>query len=218
MAQIDFAAVKAAVTFEDAIQHLALNMKKQGKTFRSPCPSCQRGDDRSLAVTPGKGYFCHAQEKGGDVIAFVAHIRKCSQREAGAELQERFLGQSEKPRLQAPKAQATEPPPTDGLQPLAYLTHDHPVIEALQLSGAVCQAIGIGFANKGKMRGRVAFPLRLPDGTLCGYLGLATTADMEPLILLPENLEERCSAPRKTEEKPQSDDVRRFLRLAVNNG
>lgn len=206
---VDFAAVKAAVTFEQAIELLGLKMKKQGKTYRSACPSCQKGDDRSLAVTPGEGFYCHAQRKGGDVIAFVAHVRGCSQREAGGELQERFL--SERPK-QRPAPQERE---SDELQPLDHLTTDHPAIEALGLTSEVCDALGIGYASKGMMRGRVAFPLRLPDGTLVGYAGLATSGDQAPLMLLPSNLDQRIATPPKQEiADDKVVDFKKFFRNA----
>lgn len=214
MAQIDFGAVKARVSFDEAITYLNLPMKKEGKTYRARCPVCQRGDDRSLAVTPGEGFYCHAQRKGGDVIAFVAHVLGCGQRQAAEQLQEVFLGSdTAAPRKGTSRTtQEDGPPPTDGLQPLEYLSTDHPVIEALQLSETACQAIGMGIAGKGMMRGRLAIPLRLPDGTLCGYLGIATDVDMAPLLKFPPNLDERVS-PKKAD-----DAVRQFLRLAVNNG
>ena len=54
------------------------------------------------------------------------------------------------------------------LKPLAYLTTDQVAVEALGFSVTACQALGVGFAPKVTMRGRVVFPLRLPDRKLCG--------------------------------------------------
>jgi|SRR5579883_1358494 DNA primase len=214
MGFVDFAAVKAGVTIEQGMQFLGLKMKKEGDQFRSACPACKSGGDRALVVTPAKGFYCFGAKKGGDVIALVAHIRGCNQREAATELQERFLGTStshhstsstdtvpdttSKPREEA----------TDGMQPLAHLSTDHEAIEALGLTAEVCQALGIGYASKGVMRGRVVFPLRTDDGRLCGYAGLATSADMSPLMLLPKNLAERIQPP-----KSAASDVRSFLRV-----
>jgi DNA primase len=218
MPSIDFAAVKAAVSFEDAIAHLDLKMKQQGKTYRAPCPTCQQGGDRALAVTPGEGFYCHSQRKGGDVIAFVAHVRNCSQREAAAELQERFIGtasQSSHQTTRLPGTVKSVSTGNDDLQPLDHLSTDHPAIEALGLSATACDAIGIGFASKGLMRGRVAFPLRLPDGSLVGYMGLATQADQAPLILFPRNLDEKVAAPPKIETTDDKIvDFKKFYRSA----
>jgi hypothetical protein len=74
---------------------------------------------------------------------------------------------------------------------------------------------GIGYAPKGIMRGRVVFPLRLPDNTLVGYMGLATAADQAPLLLFPKNLDERCAAPvaPKEETKPKAEELRKLFRV-----
>lgn len=213
---VDFAAVKEAVSIEEAIAFLGLKMKHGNGQYRAPCPTCESGGDRALVVTPSKAaFYCFAQKKGGDVIAFVAHIKQCSQREAGRMLQEAYCTSTGTVRVPRSTSKS-EPLPTDGMQPLDYLTHEHAVIKALKLSENVCQAIGMGYAPKGKMKDRLAVPLRLPDGTLVGYLGIATDADMSPLLKFPENLEERIAAPKH--EASDDDRVRNFLRLAVNNG
>lgn len=208
MTSIDFAAIKAAVSLEQAKDYLGLTMKFVGGQFRSSCPTCKAGGDRTLAITPLKGFYCFHVKKGGDVIALVSHIRGISQREAAAELQERFM--REQPRQR--QRPATEH--TDELQPLDHLTTDHPAIEALGLSATACEAIGIGYASKGLMRGRVAFPLRLPDGTLAGYMGLATQADQAPLLLFPTNLDERVTAPPKQEPDDKIVDFKKFYRAS----
>ena len=40
--------------------------------------------------------------------------------------------------------------------------------------GILCfaKALGIGFCSKGVLGGYVAVPLRLPDGTVAGYIGV----------------------------------------------
>jgi len=47
------------------------------------------------------------------------------------------------------------------------------------------EALGIGYARKGMMRGRVAIPIRKEDGTLVGYCGFS--ADADPFLKLPTN-------------------------------
>jgi hypothetical protein len=208
---IDFAAVKEAVPIETAISFLGLKMKHGNGQYRAPCPTCESGGDRALVVTPSKAaFYCFAQKKGGDVIAFVAHIKKCSQREAGRMLMETYCTSSSTVRVPRSTSKA-DPPATDGTD----LITNHPVIEALQLSQTVCQAIGIGVGTDGDMTERLAIPLRLPDGTLAGYLGIATDDVMVPLLLFSENLEQAVT---KTEKKDETAKLHSFLRLVVNNG
>lgn len=188
MAQIDFATVKAAVSFEDAITFLGLKMTKKGKTYRSACPSCQKGDDRSLAVTPGEGFYCHALKKGGDVISLVAHVRNCSQREAAGELQDRFIGATPVPRRADTPQQNGEL--DDQLDKIAArLDFAHPAVDALGLSEEVASALGIGYDPRNK---RVMMPLHTDKRV--GFAGLATSPEQSPLILFNKNLEELCAA------------------------
>lgn len=217
-AHIDFAAVKIAVSIEQAIQHLGLKMKKEGDQYRSPCPACAKGGDRALVATPAKGFYCFGGKKGGDVIAMVAHVRGCSQRDAAIELQEAFgINSDDAPAQPAKRAEVAKEAPTEALQPLDHLTTDHPAIEALGLTATACEALGIGYTGKGLMRGRIALPLRLPDGTLVGYMGIATAADQAPLLLFPKNLDERCQAPPQPVEqpKPAADELRKLFRVVA---
>ena len=60
----------------------------------------------------------------------------------------------------------------DGLEPLQCLEHDHPAVEAVGFDPETAERLGIGYAGRGTMRGTVAIPVRLPDGTLAGYIGI----------------------------------------------
>jgi DNA primase len=82
---IDFVALKEKVSIAQCVTMLGLRMKGSDQ-LRSPCPQCQSGGDRALAVNIAKGsFYCFAQGKGGDQIALVAHIRDVGQREAAQE-------------------------------------------------------------------------------------------------------------------------------------
>ena len=212
MATVDFAAVKASVSFEDAISFLKLTMKREGEQYRSPCPVCRKGGDRALVVTPSKGFYCHSARKGGDVISFAAHVQGSGMRQAAEQLAEHFLeGRVTTVERKSSSNSTNHEPPPGGLSPL---DHTHPVIEMLGLSETACQALGIGYTDQGAMKGRIAFPLRLPDGTLCGYMGLATSPDQAPLILFPASLDEKVT---KVEEKPKQDAeaLRKMFRIVA---
>jgi hypothetical protein len=233
---IDYRALKAAVRMTDVLRWLNIDTYPDGNALRAECPICQRGGDRALFMTPSKHLFaCHGvcipdegkERYGGDTIKLVAAVHGCSEREAAAMIADQFgfakgNGNSEQSTsspstVTVPITKAKPEPATDGLQPLAHLSTDHPAIEALGLSAGACTAIGMGYAGKGLMRGRVAFPLRLPDGTLVGYMGLATASDMTPLLLFPKNLDERCATAPKVEEKPKqsADDMRKLFRVVA---
>ena len=89
MTYIDFATVKEQVPIEQAIERLGLSLKERNGQWRGPCPACQSGGERALVVTPAKrAFYCFGGRVGGDVIAFVAHIRDCSMKDAAEFLAE----------------------------------------------------------------------------------------------------------------------------------
>ncbi|MCR2833493.1 CHC2 zinc finger domain-containing protein [Parerythrobacter lacustris] len=173
---IDFAAVKEAVSFAQAVSLLDLPLKRQGNQWRGPCPRCQQGGDRALVVTEGRGFFCFSEKKGGDVISLAAHILDIPAKDAAAELAE-LAGLTDR------TSQGTNPrtsrtvPESEGvegskLSPLSYLDHEHEMVIALGFDSAFCEEHGIGYAPRGVVRGSIAIPLRSDRGALLGYIGV----------------------------------------------
>jgi DNA primase len=225
---LDFAALKAAISIDRVADWLQVDLKKQPNgQMRGCCPIHQGSNEREFVITPSKGlYFCFGPCGGGDCIKLTAHVLKIGTKEAAQKIAEHFefgKGTSNSTSTvdrTVPASitnDAPSPQPTDALKPLEHLATDHPAIDALGLSQAVCAALGIGYAGKGLMRGRIVFPLRLPNGTLVGYQGLATSGDQAPLILFPKSLDERVSAPSPQEEKPKgnADDLRKLFRVVA---
>jgi hypothetical protein len=52
------------------------------------------------------------------------------------------------------------------------LEFDHVTVESLGIASDTAEALGIGYAPKGMMKGYVAVPIRLPTGELTGYIGI----------------------------------------------
>ena len=164
MSFVDFAEVKANNPIEDVADRLGLELKKSGNQLRGQCPSGE-GGERAFVVTPGKGvWYSFALEKGGDVIALVSLVNGCSAKEAaqflsGTVPQERSTDQSKG---------ASE----RGFRALEYLIEDHAAVEALGFEAEIAGQLGVGYAPRGIMRGKVAIPIRTEDGTLAGYIGI----------------------------------------------
>jgi hypothetical protein len=211
---INYNDVKQRVSLEDVAQMLGLQLKKDGSGFRCACPA-HSGGDRTLVVTPGKGFYCQGEKKGGDQIQLYAHVMKCTNYEA-AETILRNIGDSPEAKEAPSPAHKAEPDGRrESLQPLDYLVTSHPVAELLGLSAATLEALGGRYAPRGSMTGRILIPLRMDDGRLVGYLGIATSEDQEPLLRFPKNLEERCTS-AKSEPKPeaaQPDQLRKLFRV-----
>lgn len=223
MAQkVDFEELKALISVTDVAAWCGIKVKQTGDTFRGDCGLC--GAERSLTLTPAKGMWgCFKCQKRGSIIDMVFHFKQTANvRDAGLLLKQHFLSDGTVPAKEDSPAPSGNASPSitasrreDGeLKPLDYLSTDHEAIEALGLSVAACNALGIGFAPKGTMRGRVVFPLRTQDGRLCGYVGLATNAEMSPLLLVPKNLDQMIEAPVADEKPSQAtSDIKSFLRV-----
>ena len=65
---------------------------------------------------------------------------------------------------------------------------DHPAVEAVGFDADTAKALGIGYANRGSMRGLVLVPVRLPDGSLAGYLGVTEARLPKEWHLTPQNV------------------------------
>jgi DNA primase len=167
---IDFEAVKASKSIEDAVSFLGLEMVERNGQLRSSCPICDDEGERIFVVTPKKNkFYCFKCEAGGDQIALVAKVQGIGMRDAAFEL----MGTV--PEEKKHKVQPTE----RGFRPLDYLNSEHEAVEVLGFDPEDAKALGIGFAPRGLMKGMVAIPVRLPDGTLAGYIGV-TDAKLPP--------------------------------------
>jgi hypothetical protein len=135
-----------------------------------------------LVITPGRGFYCFGSKKGGDQIALVAHARGIGMRDAAELVQEKLYGTSTVPatststvpdrQRQEVRQERHSDSPVVGLEALDYLQAGHEMVQAIGFSAEDAEALGIGYAAKGVMRGLVAIPVRLEDGTLTGYIGV----------------------------------------------
>lgn len=189
MPYVDFSAVKERVSIEEAAALLGLKLHKSGSQLRGPCPICRAGGERALAVTPAKNlFYCFAAQSGGDQIQLAAHVRNLKLTDAAEFLGGTSTVPSTRTVPTVSKDKATHPPaPQTGMSPLDYLDAEHPAVEAAGFNSTEAQALGIGYAGKGMMRGCIAVPIRDETGTLLGYIGV-TEARCPPKGLLPTNV------------------------------
>ena len=193
---IDFAALKERVSVEAAIPLLELSLKQQNDQWRGACPACKSGGNRALVVTPSKNaFYCFGERTGGDVIAFAAHIRSCSVKDAAAFLADCIGEGEQRPDKSADVGDSNQTVPEErnkedvrSLQPLSYLQPEHESIARLGLEEETCQLFGAGYAPKGIMRGRLAIPIHDQQGTLIAYCGRAMK-DESPVLIFPKDFD-----------------------------
>ena len=182
---VDFKALKERVSIHQCMQMLGLQFRQHSNQFRGTCP-VHGGGDRTLVITPGKGFYCFASSKGGDQIQLVAHVRECAPREAAEQI-DKYFGGGSAPAKPATPAEPVKPAVTakTGLQPLTYLEATHDSVQALGVSPETAQAWGAGYAGKGIMRGRFAVPIHDREGTLLAYVGIAVSEEQSPRLHFP---------------------------------
>ncbi len=54
---IDFQALKEEVSIEQVAGMLGIDLSDAISQWRGPGPHCKEGGERTLAITPGKGYY-----------------------------------------------------------------------------------------------------------------------------------------------------------------
>jgi DNA primase len=157
---LDFKAIKAAVSIEDAANLLKLTLKKSGAQFRSTCPACGNDDERTIVLTPARGlFYCFDAKVGGDCLALVQHITGLEVQEAAHFLapKEATVPQAPTRRVEKQEKSATKPS-AKGFDKAKFadsLTYDGEVDD---LTEAVAQRHRIG-----TKRGKLYIPICPPD-------------------------------------------------------
>ena len=186
---IDFNALKSEVSIEQVVSLLGLKAAKSGNQLRAPCPTCKTGGDRALAITPSKNlFYCFAAQSGGDQIQLAAHIRNETVKDAASFLAGTLQDTGTSTGTGTGTVSKNHAKEGPGFQPLDYLEAEHPAVEAVGFEPETAQALGIGYAGKGIMRGTVAVPIRLTDGTLAGYIGITEAKLPTRFHLIPTNV------------------------------
>ena len=172
---VDFNHVRRQVSIVQVAEWLGLELTPKGNQLRGSCP-LHDGGSRALVITPSENiWYCWASEckSGGGTIELVAKIRQLDFRDAAIAIQRHFL-----------PGPGKLPTPADApLQPLEYLEAKHALVQELGFEEAIARSLGIGYASRGLMRGRVAIPLRDEQGRLTGYVGVNPA--LTPPVKLP---------------------------------
>ena len=106
---MDFKAIKAVVSIEDAANLLKLALKKSSNQLPGPCPACGEGDERTLAITPNRNlFYCFSAKSGGDQLALIQHITGLDVQDAAAFLSPHTRAAHDSPVPEQKKAAATK--------------------------------------------------------------------------------------------------------------
>ena len=203
---VDFRQVKASVSIEQVLAHYKVASRKtNGSGLRAHCPiPDHQGKSDSFSANTEKNVFqCFSCGAKGNVLDFVQKMEGGTIKDAAEKLAGWFGLEGERPARQAiepKKPEPTEPTavlvnvplkekwskpgkPSDGrLKGLEY----HSYLEARGFSKELCDEYGVGYCSKGKMAGRVVFPICNPAGDVVAYCGRAVDEGLGPRWLQPE--------------------------------
>lgn len=159
---------------------------------RSTCPLPKHTGDRnnptafSIALKEkGWAFHCFTCKASGNTIEFVQQMGGFSKASDAVkeiagwypygnfvpvkpEIRVTTTPALEKPERNIPLAEKFKDKGWDGT---LKLDPAHPYLAARGFSKELCEAFGVGFAAKGKMAGRIAFPIHSFNGLLVGYCG-----------------------------------------------
>lgn len=165
---LDFEEIKTRFSLFAVAEMLNLALTKKGNQLRGACPACEGSNDRALVVTDGRGAYCFHAKEGGDQIWLASHIKGVPPREA-AEWLSGDIPERTKEKKPEKKPEASE---VKGFKELDYLQSDHEAVIAVGFDPEDARRLGVGYCPRGVLRGTVAIPVRMSDGTLVGYIGV----------------------------------------------
>lgn len=164
----DYNTLKEKVTIQQALDWLNIKLRRDGPNLRGSCPICHEGGDRVFkAFTSTNTFYCWSCKKSGTIIDLVAGVTECDQPTAGRKLEDAFDIKSP-PRKSENGSTKFDPEKWGkGLDPAAYQ------LAPLGLAPEVYRAFGAGYnATKPSLKGMLCVPIRQPDGTLLGFVGV----------------------------------------------
>jgi len=197
---IDFKELRSRLDFLEVLEHFKVKVTVKGDRAIGFCPlSTHQGQRRSpsFSVNPDRGIWqcfgCHAK---GNVLDFACRMEGFDPddpkqlRQAAIKIVDVFrLGQSASPpqctkSASSPISSASKPPakPVVVNAPIDFelktLQCDHPYLKERHFDPETIKHFGLGFCNRGLLKGRVAIPLLDSRSRLVGYAGRITQDEL----------------------------------------
>ena len=198
---IDFAEIKEAASFSAILERYNIKHQRSRGQVSVLCPF-HDDSNPSLSVNFERNVFhCFSCEESGDILTFVAKIEKVSVPQA-ASIIAGCCGipmNGNKPPANRPRQKAgngAQAPEEEGNKPLGFklsLDPTHPYLSG-RLTPELIERFGVGFCNKGYLKGRIAIPIHDAEGQLVAYAGRWASDDVPEGVqkyLLPPGFQKR---------------------------
>ena len=207
---IDFRELRSKLRFQDVLRLYRVELTQKGDQLVGPCPlpNHPKGDHSpSFSANAERGIFqCFRCKARGNLLDFAGLMEGIDLRN-GAELRRvaaKLLATISPPEPPSPRhteQRGTQPEPAEKRvlvnEPLDFelkgLDAKHPWILRSGLSPETIAYFGLGVAQRGYLKGRLAIPLHNLEGKLVGYAGRildeSQISPENPKYLFPENRE-----------------------------
>lgn len=168
----DFATIKAHARFDTVLARYGLETTGQGAERMIRCPF---HDDRtpSCAINLDKKLFhCFGCGAQGTILDFIALMDSCSVADAAQQLAD--WGNSTKPCAQTAGVAKERAQQASSNEPLTFalrLDPCHPYLRARGVSEETVARFGLGYCDRGLMKGRICVPIHDEHGRLVAYVG-----------------------------------------------
>jgi DNA primase len=203
---INFKELRSKLRFSEVLKHYQLRLNVKGNRANGYCPLPTHQGKRSspsFSVDLERGIWqcfgCHAK---GNILDFASRMEGFNPedpkqlREAALKIRDMFrIGDGPQPKRQAEKPSASQKvlinAPMDF--ELRTLDPDHPYLKERGFNDETIRHFGLGYCNRGMLKGRVAIPLYDSIGRLVGYAGRLTKdeeiSEENPKYLFPGSRE-----------------------------
>jgi DNA primase len=189
---IDFKELRSKLVFDDVLRHYNLKLNVKGEKANGFCPlPTHQGQKRSPSFSADlirgiwQCFGCHAKGNLLDLCVRLEGLNPADPKELrqGA-LKVRALFFSPGALSKGDSANPAREPPSQPVLvnaamdfELQGLDPEHPYLRHRGFTDKTIQHFGLGFCNRGMLKGRVAIPLHDIAGKLVGYAGRLTRDD-----------------------------------------
>lgn len=184
---IDFKELRAKLRFAEVLAHYRVTLKMKGERATGFCPLPTHQGKRnspSFSANIERGIWqCFGCRAKGNVLDFACRMEGFNPadskelRQAAVKIHTALVGGAKPINPKQPPVPANAAPPKNVIinPPLDFelkgLDFKHPYLRSRGFTDETIRQFGLGYCNRGVLKGRIAIPLHDHQGGLVGYAG-----------------------------------------------
>jgi DNA primase len=175
---LDFAALRRRARFETVLDHYGLKLIRTGMHRFILCPFHRETTPSCSINLPKRIFHCFGCDAKGTIIDFVAIMERINFQDAAMKLtaicEIAARRSCNEPPVQSDSSQCHSLEGGNLNSPLTRplsLDPTHPFLAERGLTSEVVKQFGLGYCDRGPMRGRICIPIHDAEGNLVAYAG-----------------------------------------------